>query len=340
MTASSATAPSGAVYDRGYRPFEGTLGGRRAARAAVYRASLRRAVGLRRSWRQKLFPWFLLAVASVPAVVWVGVAYITRGTPAEAVEIITYREYLGVSTALLVFVAFAAPDVLCPDRRHRTLPLYFARPLTGTDYAVAKVGAIATLVFAFSFLPQVVLYVGQLLVSDGAFEYFGNNLEVLWKIPVATVAFSAYFSLLACAIASLTTRRIIAAATLLILLLGSSGFAAGLSEASGASERPDGFQVELDEDGVEGDAPVGTGPNSTIAPGPILREYEDPSSAWGAVDLLDAPMHVRDLVFEGEVIEVYLAGVDGAGLLAVSVYLLVVMTSAGTLWWRYRWVEP
>lgn len=338
MTATPTTdIPGGAVYDRGYRPFAGSLGGRSAARAAVYRASLRRAVGLRRSWRQKLFPWLLLAIASVPAVVWVGVAYITRDTPAEAVQIITYREYLGVSTALLVFVAFAAPDVLCPDRRHHTLPLYFARPLTGTDYVVAKVGAIATLVFAFSFLPQVVLYVGQMLVSDGAFAYLGDNLAVLWKVPVATAAFSTYFSLLGCAIASLTTRRIIAAAALLIILLGSSGFAAGLAEASDAPARTDGFQVEVDEEDLGG-TPT-TRPPGEAPPPPWLGEPAEPSSAWGALDLLDVPMHVRDLVFEGEVTEPYLARVDGGGMLAVGVFVVVVGTSAGVLWSRYRWVE-
>ena len=56
-------------------------------------------------------------------------------------EFITYREYVGVSTALLLFVALTAPDVVCPDRRQRVLPLLFSRPLTGTDYVAAKVGA-------------------------------------------------------------------------------------------------------------------------------------------------------------------------------------------------------
>ncbi|HEV3497368.1 MAG TPA: ABC transporter permease, partial [Actinomycetes bacterium] len=143
------TAPStGAVYDRGYRPYEGVRGGRRAATAALYRTSLRRAIGLRRPWRQKVAPAVLLAIAVVPAVINVGIGYLTRDTPAEGFEFITYREYLGVSSALLLFVALVAPDIVCPDRRQRVLPLIFARPLTGPDYALAKVGAIFTCVFA------------------------------------------------------------------------------------------------------------------------------------------------------------------------------------------------
>ena len=50
---------------------------------------------------------------------------------------------------------------------------------------LAKVGAIATILFAFSFLPQVVLFVGNMLVSDSALDYFTGHLDVLWKVPVA-----------------------------------------------------------------------------------------------------------------------------------------------------------
>ncbi len=345
MTTVPTSGSGGAVYDRGYRPYAGELGGRSAARFALYRASIRRAVGLRRSWRQKFFPWLLLAVASVPAIVWVGVAYITRNTPAQAVEIITYREYLGVSTALLVFVGLAAPDVLCPDRRNRALPLIFSRPLTGTDYVIAKVGAIGSVVFLFSFLPQVVLYVGQLLVSDSALDYFRDNLDVLWQVPLGTVAFALYFSALSCAIASLTTRRLIAAASLLILLLGSSALAAGLSESTGAPAQSGGFEVEIDPEqlgGAETDgATVGgrIGPDGTISPADVFI-FVEPSSPWGAANLLAVPLHVRDLIFEGKVVEPYLAGVDWAGPLAIGVYSLVVLGSLGLLVWRYRWLEP
>ena len=113
---------------------------------------------------------------TIPAIVNVGIGYVTRDTPAERTsEFITYRDYVGVSTALLLFVALAAPDVVCPDRRQHVLPLIFARPLTGVDYVLAKVGAITTILFAFSFLPQVVLFVGNMLVSDSALDYFTGN---------------------------------------------------------------------------------------------------------------------------------------------------------------------
>ncbi len=300
----TAPARTGRVYDRGYRPYDGALGGRRAARAALLRASMRRALGIRRSWRQKLFPWLLLAIVTVPAIVNVGVAYLTRGTDAEGIEIITYREYVGVSTALLVFVALTAPDVICPDRRQRMLPLLFARPLTGIDYVLAKVGAIGLIVFAFGFMPQVVLFVGQVLVSDAALDYLTDNAAVMWQVPIAVALLALYYASLSLAIASFATRRIVAAAALLIILLVTS-VTSGILSGTGDEV---GNQVE--------------------------------GSAWGAINLLSIPLQVRDLVFEGEIVDPSrLAGVEGGPAMAIGVYLAVVVASLGTLVWRYRWVE-
>jgi ABC-2 type transport system permease protein len=212
----------GAVYDRGYRPYDGPRGGRGAAAAALYRASIRRALGLRRSWRQKVAPFVLLAIVTIPAIVNVGIGYVTRNQIGDRVEIITYREYVGVSSALLLFVAIVAPDVVCPDRRQRVLPLVFARPLAGVDYVAAKVGAIATILFAFSFLPQVVLFVGNMLVSDSSLDYFTDHLDVLWKVPVAVVLLAAYYSVIGVAISSLTDRRIVAGGSVIGLFLVTS----------------------------------------------------------------------------------------------------------------------
>jgi ABC-2 type transport system permease protein len=225
-------APTGAVYDRGYRPYDGPRGGRGAARLALYKASVRRAIGLRRSWRQKFLPLGLLAVVTVPAAVNVGIGFATRNSPLRGFEFFGFREYVGVSSSLLLFVAVCAPDVLCPDRRQRVLPVIFARPLTGADYALAKLGAIGSIIFAFSFLPQVLLFVGQMLVSGSALQYTRDHAAILWQVPVAVAALALYYAALGLALASLTSRRIVAGASILGLTLVSSVVAGILHEAA------------------------------------------------------------------------------------------------------------
>jgi len=299
--------PAGAVYDRGYRPYEGERGGRGAARAALVRVSIRRALGLRRSWRQKVLPWSLLAIASIPAVVNVGVKYITRNTPAANFDLITFREYVGVSTTLLLFVAITAPDMVCPDRRNRVLPLIFARPLTGNDYVLAKVGALTVVVFGFSFLPQVVLFVGQMFVApQGALGYARENAEVVWQVPVAVALFSLYWASLAVAISATTARRVVAGVALLATVLVSGMVASTLVSARGADPEA------MFEDG----------------------------SLWGLLSAVDIPVRLADLVFLGHVDpQSLVGGAQGAGIGVALVYLAVVAGSLGYLVFRYRRVQ-
>ncbi len=291
---------AGAVYDRGYRPYEGPRGLRGAATFALYKASIRRALGIRRSWRQKFAPFVLLGVVTIPAIVNVGIGYVTRDRLENKLEIITYRDYVGVSSALLLFVALVAPDVMCPDRRQRVLPLMFARPLTGVDYVVAKVGAIASILFAFSFLPQVVLFVGNMLVSDSAADYFTGHLEILWRVPVAVFLLALYYAVIGVAIASLTDRRIVAGAAVIGLFLVTS-ISSGI---------------------LVGDFETGHG------------------SIAGLVNVLALPLYLRDLVFLGHIDpESPLAGVSNGGLFSVATYLVVLLIGIGVLIQRYRWVE-
>jgi ABC-2 type transport system permease protein len=262
---------------------------------------MRRALGLRRSWRQKVAPFILLGIVTIPAVVEVGIGYVTRNRfLADRIQIITYREYVGVSAALLLFVALVAPDVMCPDRRQHVLPLMFARPITGVDYVVAKFGAIATILFAFSFLPQVVLFVGNMLVSNSALNYFTGHLDVLWKVPVAVALLAAYYAMIGLAIASLTDRRIVAGASIIGLFLVTSITSATLV----------------------GDV-----------------EFRGGSPA-ALINVLRLPLYLRDLVFLGRVADRSpLAGVNGGGLFAVLLYVAILLLGAAVLLRRYRWVE-
>jgi ABC-2 type transport system permease protein len=294
---------TGAVYDRGYRPYDGERGGRAAARAALFRATVRRALGLRRPWRQKVAPFVLLAIAVIPAIVNVGVKYLTRNSPARDIDFFTYREYVGVSNALLVFVGLTAPDIMCPDRRQRVLPLIFARPLTGRDYVAAKVGAMAAILFAFSFIPQLILFVGQMLVSDdGALRYLRDNAEVIWQVPAAVALLALYYASVGVALASLTSRRIIAGATFVGVLLVSS-IVSTILVGEGTDRAPDGSLAAL-------------------------------------INLASLPLVLRDLIFLGHVDEGQaLSGVTNGGPYAIGVFTAIALVALVTLIVRYDEVE-
>lgn len=334
---------TGAVYDRGYRPYEGARGGRTAARTALWRATVRRALGLRRPWRQKVAPFVLLAIVTVPAIVNVGVKYLTRNTPASDLDFITYRDYVGVSNALLVFVALTAPDIVCPDRRQRVLPLIFARPLRGVDYVAAKVGAMFTILFAFSFLPQVVLFVGQMLVSnDGALTYLRDNAEVLWQVPAAVALLALFYAVIGVAIASLTTRRIIAGASIVGLFLITSIVSAVLVGPTEEVREGNGFgPPATTEDGgfigPDGQSfEPGTGPQKTDTYFVVRTE----PTAAPLINVPALPLILRDVVFLGEVDpDGPMSGLDNGALYAAGVYALWVGAGLVLLLRRYHEVE-
>jgi ABC-2 type transport system permease protein len=253
----STTTASGAVYDRGYRPYDGPRGGRGAARLALFRVSLRRALGL--------------------------------------------RDDVVVSSSLfLLFVALTGPDVLCPDRRNRVLPLVFARPLTGADYVAAKLGAIAAIVFAFGVIPQIVLFGGQMLVGNHALDYLRDHAAVLWQVPAAVALVAVYYAAIVLAISSLTPRRIVAAAVFIGLMLATATVAGVLV----------------------GDTKLHRG------------------SAAGLIDLAGLPLHLRDLLFLGHLDpEGPLRGVAAGGLFAVIAYAAVLSVALAVLFVRYRWED-
>jgi ABC-2 type transport system permease protein len=243
----------------------------------------------------------LLGIVTIPAVINVGIAYLTRDTPGRQIEFITYRDYVGVSSALLVFVALTAPDIVCPDRRQRVLPLLFARPLTGFDYVLAKVGALATILFAFSFLPQVLLFVGQALVSDSTFDYVKSNAEVTWQVASSCAVLALFYAVIGVAISSLASRRIVAGASFIGLFLVSSIVSGVL--VSGADAQING------------------------SPGAL-------------VNILVLPLALRDVIFLGHIADrSALSGVQGGALAALGAYVAVVALGIGVLYRRYRWTE-
>jgi len=176
----------------------------------------------------------------------------------------------------------------------------FARPMTGVDYVAAKVGAMTSILFAFSVLPQLVLFIGNMLVSDGAWGYFTGHLDVLWKVPAAAALLAVYYSVLGVAMSALTDRRIVAGATMI-------GFFLVTSITSGLL---------------------------------VGEEYRPEGSAAALLNTLAMPLYLRDLVFLGRIgRDSDLAGVANGGLLAVVVYTGLVVAGLAILLRRYRWVE-
>src|SRR5262249_58446105 len=105
-----------------------------------------RVMGLRRPAGYKVLPVLSLAIAYVPAIVFIGLAALVKDASARRGLLPTYGQYYGfIVSALIVFASFVAPEALCPDRRTGMLGMYLAAPLTRTSYVASQIAAVPCL---------------------------------------------------------------------------------------------------------------------------------------------------------------------------------------------------
>jgi ABC-2 type transport system permease protein len=222
------------IFDRGYRTYEGPRTGPRGARRAVYKDGLRRILGLGRKARLKIFPWSLISIALISAAVFIGIHW-AIGDIAESVGegVPSYGGLFDFYSAIsLLFIAFAGPQLLIPDRTKGVLSVYFSRPLTVDGYLVSKTGAFATLVGGFYIVPQVVLHIGLALIADEGFlPYLSGNMDILWKVPVTALAFVSLHGAVVFSLSAVINRVGIAAPAFLGLLTAGGGIAGRVAEA-------------------------------------------------------------------------------------------------------------
>jgi len=223
------------IYDRGYRTYDGPRTGPSGARSAVYKDGIRRVLGLRRKAMLKIIPWGLLSIGLIAAAVFIGIHWAIGNIEESLREgVPTYGGLFDFYSAIsLLFMTLAGPLLLIPDRSRGVLSVYFSRPLTVDGYLVSKVGAFVTVVAAIYMVPQIVLHLGLgLIASNGFLPYMGETLDVLWKVPVTTLAFIALNGAIVFVLSALIDRTGIAAAAFFGLLTAGGGIAARVAEAS------------------------------------------------------------------------------------------------------------
>lgn len=214
------------IHDRGYSRYTDERTGTGGAVRSLYRQTLQQALGFRRSVWQKILPFLSIVLAYLPAIAFVGMAAFANTQPRVAAQVQellpTYAEYYGfVYAAILVFVAFVAPELLCADRRTGMLGLYLASPLTRGTYLVARGAGTLTLLLLVTLGPPLLMLVANTLNGTGPTSV-GEFLTTLGQVLVSGVVIGAFYGALSLAVASLTTRRAFATVGIVFILFGSS----------------------------------------------------------------------------------------------------------------------
>ena len=225
----------GVVYDLGYKPHDGPRLGRAAAVRATIGDGLRRVLGLRRKARKKIFPWAFLGVASVPAIVFVGLSFfLGEFTPEAESPFGGYPEYFFLAgTMVMIFAGLAGPELLIPDRTEGVLALYSSRPLRAGDYLLARGAALGGVVGFFLLAPQLLMYLGFAgLDPDGFVQAAIGNADDLLRIVVTTAGYVVAYGAPALLVAVFAKRAAPASAAYIGVMLPLSFIAHGIAESS------------------------------------------------------------------------------------------------------------
>jgi ABC-2 type transport system permease protein len=230
------------ILDRGYRRYEGRRMGVGGAIRTLSFQTMQRALGIRRSIWAKIFPFFSIFIAYVPAIVFVGMSVLLKDFLDRAIAeggpnvLPTYGDYyVFVWAAIVVFVGFVAPEVLCTDRRNGLLGLYLASPLSRDTYLVAKAFAVTQAIALVTLGPPLLFLIGLTLNGRGP-DGFGGFASVFGRTLVGGVVVALLPVALSFAISSTTTRRAAAGASIIMILLASAIFSESVVESGAGSD--------------------------------------------------------------------------------------------------------
>jgi ABC-2 type transport system permease protein len=309
MTTPDTTSERGAegtVFDIGYQRYEGPREGRYRARYSVYKDGLKASLGIGRGGRAKILPWLfigtLLLIGAGFALAAITIDRLAGDGTAESVGLPSHSDYYGIASILMIiFAAVIAPELLCPDRRDGVINLYLVRPLTGSDYIVARWLSFITIMLVVAWLPQVLLMVGLTLGATDAVDYLKDNWLDIPKFLGAGAAIATFSGTIAMLVAGFTTRRAYASVFMVGLFVVSTAFILLLSEA------------------LEGSA----------------------ARWLSMFSLSNIPMHVNDAIFGtvSGVLEGAPAAEFDTWIL-VAWFFLWTLVPAAILWTRYRRLAP
>lgn len=211
----------GEIFDRGYQHYNGPRLGRRQAFRSLVGYSIKRAMGIRKSWTSKILPILLYTAAIIPLIVMIGISAI-----APQVEFASYSAYFAaIFTIEGIFVATIAPEMVCPDRREKTLPLYFARAITRGDYVLAKLLATIVLTMTMSMLPAVILWLGRQLIADSPWQAMQDHIGDLGRVVLLGSLIAIFLGATGLMVSSLTDRKGVAVTVIIIGFLLITGAA-------------------------------------------------------------------------------------------------------------------
>lgn len=223
---------AGVIHDIGFRHYDGPRLGRGWIFRSLLVETFRGAFGLGRPAKAKIMPWILIGILLAPPLIFVLVIVLTGMDELPT----SYTQYfISLQLIISMFIAGRAPYAVSRDLRHGIMPLYLSRPLTRTDYVLAKFGGVSLAMLAVLAAPETLLFAAALLAKLPV----GENIAGYAQGLAMSVILALVLAGIGLVIAAFTPRRGLGVAAIITTLVVASALgqilAAILSEEGNAS---------------------------------------------------------------------------------------------------------
>lgn len=222
-----------AVYRRGYQRYQGPRTGRFTRLMVLPRYAWERLL------EQRLVVIILILAFFWPLACGVFIyvanhAELWRGIGNDLSRLLSidgefFVIFMGVQSIFAVILAaFTGPSLIAPDLSNNALPLYFSRPLSRTDYVLARWMVLAGVLSVVTWIPGMLLFSMQSGLAG--WLWFSQNWTVGLGLFTGFVIWILLVALVALACSAYVKWRIVAGALVLAFFFISSGVAEMLNK--------------------------------------------------------------------------------------------------------------
>jgi ABC-2 type transport system permease protein len=136
--------------------------------------------------------------------------------------------YCNVQGAMAyLLTAFVGPSLVAPDLANNSLPLFFCRPFTRTEYVLGKMSVLMFLLSLITWVPGLILFI--INGSLAGWEWTSNNLWLAWSIFIGMFLWCVLLSLIALAMSAWVKWKIAAGGLILAIFFAGAGFGAAIN---------------------------------------------------------------------------------------------------------------
>lgn len=212
-----------AVYDRRYRGYDGPTTPLKARWRVLPRFAWAQV------FRPKLFVVYFTVcfVYPVIAALWIYLhhnlaaldTFRLSASSLAPVDAGFFATFMGVQCFVFggLLTLLVGPGLVSPDLANGALPLFLARPITRTGYAIGKIATIAVLLSLISWIPGLLLFGLQSWLEG--WSWFTENARIAVAIVAGAGIWIVTISLLALATSAVARRKVVAQTFLLGVII-------------------------------------------------------------------------------------------------------------------------